>query len=177
MSRQTWVEALFVTSADGNTIANSATEAVLFNDTTIPGNYFQDGRGLRLRIFGKLSTTGTPTIQFGVRWGGVAGTLLCQTEALTMGSGVTNVNFSIELYIQTRSNGSTGTLLVMGDVSVNTSTSAVIAQTFSVSGFDAPVPVTSNLIVDTALSITAKWGTGSPSNTITGLMYYGESIN
>lgn len=178
MSRQFWSESLFWATADGTAIANSTTETIVFPNVTIPANYMQDGRALRLRAFGKLSTTGTPTITFAVRWGGVAGTLLATTEAITNGSGVTNVNWELEIYIQTRANGATGTLLVFGSAQVHTAAGTVVANTFSVSGYDAPAQVTSlDLTADTALSLTATWSAASASNTLTGMLYTGESLN
>jgi len=177
MSRQYWQELIWWATSDAAAIANSAAETIMFPNVTIPGNYLSDGRVIRISAYGKLSTTGTPTLQFALRWGGVAGTLLFQSEALTMGSGVTNVNFSVELLIQTRLNGSSGKLLVMGDVAINTSSTTAIEQVVGVSGFDAPAEVVVDLTADTALSLTAKWGTASASNTLTGMMYYGESLN
>jgi len=177
MSRQFWNETLGWAVADGTAIANSTTETIIFPNITIPANYLQDGRVLRLRVFGKLSTTGTPTIQFGLRWGGVAGTLLAQTETITNGSGVTNVNWSLELIIQVRGNGSSGSLLVMGDAFVHTSSTAGVSNTFGVSGYDVPAAVTVDLTADTALAITGKWSAASASNTLTGLIYLIEALN
>src|SRR3972149_5265859 len=116
MSRQFWTEALAWSTADGTAVANTTTETIIFPNVTIPANYMQDGRVLRLRAFGKLSTTATPTITFAIRWGGVAGTLLATSEAITCASGAANTAWSLEALIQTRTNGSTGTLLVIGDV-------------------------------------------------------------
>jgi hypothetical protein len=177
MSRQYWQELISWATADGTAIANTTTETIIFPNVTIPANYMQDGRRLRIRAFGKLSTTVTPTIQFGLRWGGVAGTLLAQSEALTNGSGVTNVMWSTELVIQTRANGSSGSLIVSGEVMVNTGTTTSIAQTFGVSGFDAPAAVTVDLTADTALALTGKWSAASASNTLTGHDYAIESLN
>lgn len=177
MSRQYFQETLGVATQDGTAVANTTTEASIFPAFTIPGGYMQDGRLLRLRAFGKLSTTGTPTMTFAVRWGGAAGTLLATTEALTMGSGVSNVNWDVEVYIQTRSNGATGTLLVMGDARVHTSSTANVMNIFGVSGFDAPAAVTADLTVDTNLVLTADWSAASSSNTLTGLIFSVESLN
>ena len=177
MSRQYYSEALWWTVADGTAVANTTTETIIFPDVTIPANYMNDGRVLRIRAFGKLSTTGTPTITFAIRWGGVGGTLLATTEAITNGSGVTNVNWGLEALIQTRANGSSGSLFVMGEAEVHTSSTAVVANVFGVSGFDAPAVVTANLTADTALSLTADWSAASASNTLTGHIYTGESLN
>ncbi len=177
MSRQFWDEALFWATADGTAIASTTTETIIFPDVTIPANYMQDGRVLRMRAFGKLSTTGTPTMTFAIRWGGVAGTILANTEAITCASGAANTAWSIEAYIQTRTNGSSGVLLVIGDVTVNLTASTQTSQTFGVSGFDAPAQVTANLAADTALSLTADWSANSSSNTLTGMLYTLEALN
>lgn len=177
MSRQFWAEALAWATADGTAVANTTTETILFPNISIPANFMQDGRLLYLRAFGKLSTTGTPTMIFALRWGGVAGTLLATTEAITNGSGVANVNFDIDALIQTRANGSSGSLIVMGNACIHTSSTAVATNVFGVSGYDAPAAVSVDLTADTPLSLTAKWGAASASNTITGLMYQLCALN
>lgn len=177
MSKQHWCETLAWATSDGTAVANTTTETIIFPNVTIPANYMQDGRVLRMRAFGKLSTTGTPTITFAIRWGGVSGTILATTEAITMGSGVTNVNWALEAILQTRSNGATGTLFVMGEVGIHTATGTVAANVFGVSGFDAPAAVTVDLTADTALSLTADWSAASSSNTLTGHVYLIESLN
>lgn len=178
MSRQYFQELLAVATQDGTAIANTTTEALIFPPGyVVPADYMQDGRLLRLRAFGKLSTTGTPTITFAIRWGGAVGTLLATTEALTMGSGVTNVNWDIEAYIQVRSNGATGSLLVMGVCRVHTAAGTVLVNVFGVSGFDAPAAVTVDLTSAMNLALTADWSAASSSNTLTGLIFSLESLN
>ena len=177
MSRQFWVENIIWSTADATPVASTAAETIMFADNTIPANYMADGRVLRLRCFGKLSTTGTPTMTFSIRWGGVAGTLLAVTEAMTMGSGVANVNWELNAIIQTRANGATGSLLVMGFAQIHTSATAIVTNTFGVSGYDAPAAVTADLSIDKALSVTATWSASSASNTLTGMMYLLESLN
>lgn len=177
MSRQTWQETIATATADGTAVANTTTESPIFGNITIPANFLQDGRTLRLTAFGKLSTTGTPTITFAIRFGGVAGTLLATTEAITTASGAANTAWSIDAIIQVRTNGATGTLLVMGNVRVNLTSSTVTAGVFGVSGFDAPAAVTVDLTADTALSLTADWSAASSSNTLTGMIYILEALN
>ena len=177
MSRQMWTEALAWATSDGTAIANSTTETIIFPNVTIPANYMQDGRVLRLRAFGKLSTTATPTVIFNIRWGGVAGTSLAVTEAITCANAAANTGWGIEAYLQTRTNGATGTILASGNVTVNLTASTNTSQVFGVSGFDAPAAVTANLTADTALSLTALWSAASASNTLTGMHYTIESLN
>lgn len=177
MSRQFWVEGLAWATADGTPVANTTTETIIYPDVTIPANYMQDGRTLRVWLYGKLSTTGTPTITFAVRWGGVAGTLLATTEPFTCASGAANTNWSMNFIVQTRVNGSSGSLIVMGSAIVNLTASTNIQGVFGVSGFDAPAPVTVNLTADTAMSVTADWSAASASNTLTGVTYAIDSMN
>lgn len=177
MSRQAWNETLAWMTSDGTAMASTTTESILVPNVTIPANYMADGRVLRMRVFGKLSTTGTPTITFAIRWGGVGGTLLATTEAITCASGAANTAWSVEVYIQTRSNGATGTVIVFGDVMVNLTASTQTSQTFGVSGFDAPAAVTVDLTADTALAFTGDWSANSASNTITAMGYTLEALN
>ncbi len=177
MSRQYFSEALAWATADGTAVHTTTTETILFPDISIPAYFMQDGRLLRLRAFGKLSTTGTPTITFTIRFGGVGGTVLAITEPITCASGAANVCWSIEAYIQVRTNGSTGTVLVMGDVVVNLTASTNTSGTFGVSGFDAPAAVTVDLTAAANLSLTGDWSANSASNTITGMLYSLEAVN
>jgi hypothetical protein len=177
MSRQTWTENLAAAVADGTPIANTVTETVIFPDVTIPKNYLQDGRTLHGKVNGKLSTTGTPTVKFGIRLGGVAGTLIGETELLTNGSAVANVNWELEFTIQTRVNGSGGKVICFGSIHLHTAAGTVVQNIFSVSGFDAPAEVTVNLTLDQGLAVTATWGTASVSNTLTGMVYVLNSLN
>src|ERR1043166_1430664 len=81
MSRQFWVELIAWATATATAVANTVTETVVFPNVTIPANYMQDGRALRLKMFGSYGTTATPTLIFSVRWGGVAGTVLAKQAA------------------------------------------------------------------------------------------------
>ena len=185
MSRQYWSETLAWATADGTAVANSTTETIAFPNVTIPGNFLQDGRSLRVRVFGKHSTTATPTLTFRLRWGGVTGTVVVASGAITCGSAVTNAPWEIDLILTTRSNGSTGTVMGNGSVSVWDDAAPTVGSTTNVPGVSAlcagggvaPAAVTLDLTVDTALSITAQWGTASASNTLTGHNYIIEALN
>lgn len=192
MSRQFWSETVAWATASGTAIATSTTETILFPDITIPANFLQDGRVLRGRAIFAYGTTATPTLQFTVRWGGVAGTVLAKTAAATMtsatggGASMTALG-SIEFFIQVRSNGSAGTLMSNGEV-IAYQTAAVTAATATTYGMayplvsgstggTTPVAVTANLAADTALSLTALWGTSNAANSIQGLNYTLEALN
>lgn len=185
ISRQFWSETLAWATSSGTAIATSTTETVLFPNITLPANFLQDGRLVRLRLFGSYGTTGTPTLQFRLRWGGVSGTVIAASGAITTGSGVgggasMTALFDAELIVQVRSNGSSGTLMTNGVCGVYTTGTAAGSSYPLASGSTGgttPVAVTVDLTADTALAITAQWGTSNSANSIQGLNYSLEALN
>lgn len=161
-------------------------------NVTIPANYLQDGRGLRLRLFGSYGTTSTPTFIYSVRWGGVAGTVLAKSSTATLTSAVgggasMTALWEAEILIQTRSNGSSGTLMTNGSAILYTSSNAAAGTVTNYgmpmpivsgsTGGTTPVAVTVDLTADTALSVTGLWGTSNAANSIQTLNYTIESLN
>ncbi len=192
MSRQFWQELLAWATASGTAVANTTTETILFPNVTIPANYLQDGRVLRIRAFGAYGTTGTPTLTLALRWGGVAGTVIAKSAAATLTSGVgggasMTAMWVFEAIIQVRSNGSSGTLMTNGEATLFTSTAPTagtvtnygmpIVLASGSTGGTTPVAVTADLTADTALSLTALWGTANAANSIQGLNYTIEALN
>lgn len=192
ISRQYWAETIGWATASGTAIATSTTETILFPNITIPANYQSDGRVLRLTAYGAFGTTATPTLQFRVRWGGVAGTVIAATGAITTASAAgggasMTAMWSANAIIQVRANGSSGTVMTMGDI-VTYSATALTAGTVThygqpsplvsgSTGGSTPVAVTVDLTADTALSLTAQWGTSNAANSIQGINYIIESLN
>lgn len=192
MSRQFWSEALAWATSNGTAIANTTTETILFPNVTIPANYMQDGRVLRLKAWGAYGTTGTPTLTFRVRWGGVSGTVLAASGAAVTTSGTgggasMTALWSFEAYLQTRSNGSSGTVFTDGQFILYTSTVGTagtvtnygmpVVLASGSTGGTTPVAVTADLTADTALSLTATWGTANAANSIQGNIYLIEGLN
>jgi stringent starvation protein B len=195
MSRQFWNETLAWATANGTAIASSNTETILFPNVTIPANYLQDGRALRVRAFGAFGTvvTANPSITFTLRWGGVSGTviaksaaLLTSTSALGGGASMTAM-WDLEAYIQTRANGSSGSLMTNGSgrlysgaqPTYNTVTAYGLPFVLASgsTGGSTPVAVTVDLTADTALSLTATWSASNAANSIQGLQYVIEALN
>jgi hypothetical protein len=187
-----WAETLAWATANGTAINTTVTETILFPNVTIPANYMQDGRVMRLRAFGAYGTTATPTLIFTIRWGGVSGTVLSKTAAATLTSGVgggasMTALWELEAYIQTRANGASGSLMTNGKVTLYTSTAPTagtvtnygmpIILASGSTGGTTPVAVTADLSADTALSVTATWGTSNAANNIQGLQYTIEALN
>lgn len=185
MSRQYWAESLAWATSDGTAVANSTTETIVFPNVTIPANYLQDGRRLSIKAFGRYSSTATPTLTFRLRWGGVSGTVLAASGGMTVGSAVTAAMWAVELVVQTRANGSSGSLFAVGwarvgagaTSTVGTATNMPADDFMGSAGVLTPAAVTVDLTADTALALTAQWGTASASNTLTGHDYSIQSLN
>ena len=192
MSRQFWSECLAWATASGTAVNTTTTETIIFPNVTIPANYMQDGRVLRLWAFGGYGTTATPTLQFAVRWGGVAGTQLAGqaanvTTSGTGGGASMTALWELLAIIQTRSNGSTGTLHTNGHSILHTAAlltagtvtnyGQVAPLTSGSGGGFTPAAVTADLTVDTALSVTVDWGTSNAANNIQGHVYIIEGLN
>lgn len=188
MSRQFWSEQISWATADGATFNTTATETIIFPNVTIPANYMQDGRTIKVVAAGRYSNvvTSVPTLTFALRWGGVAGTIIAQSPAIvTSASAVTNAPWNLEAIVQTRSNGSSGTLFAMGFVTMTNG----IAPTFGTvanygvtasmnsTGLLTPAAVTVDLTADTALSLTGKFSASNAANGMTGHIYTLETMN
>jgi hypothetical protein len=184
MSRQYWEEMIAWATADGTSVSTAAVETILMPNVTIPANYMQDGRCLRLTVFGKWTTTGsTPTHIFAFRWGGVAGTMLCKSAAITTVASTTAAGWQLEVQLQTRSNGSTGTIMANGFAMMFAGVATTIASATGNAattpmmngGTVTPAVATVDLTADTALAVT---GIGSTTAlTMVGLNYTIEALN
>lgn len=192
MSRQYWNETLAWATASGTAINTTTSETILFPNITIPANFMQDGRVLRVKAFGAYGTTGTPTLKFALRWGGVAGTVLASqaanvTTSGTGGGASMTAIWELEAIIQCRSNGATGTLMTNGTTTLFTSTLLTAGTVTNygqtaplvsgATGGTTPAVATVDLTADTALSLTATWGTSNAANNIQGLIYTVEALN
>ena len=185
MSRQAWEETLFASVISGVAVANTTTETIVIPNVTIPANYLQNGVCLRGRVIGQYSSTGTPQLGFGVRLGGVSGTVLCKSTAVTVGSSVTAAMWDLDFLIQVRSNGASGTIMANGiarvyagvAATVGSATGAPAITPMTAAGVVTPAVATVDLSVDQALAVTATWNAASASNTLTALNYTIESMN
>lgn len=177
MSRQVFSEPIHWTDADGSAIANTTTEALVFPVLTILGNYMQYGRVLRVRAFGRYSTTGSPTGLWALRFGGLAGTVLAQTGALTLGTAQTNLAWGLEILIHTRVNGASGSLFATGEITINTTATAGTGLAYGSAGTATPAAASVDLSIDQDLALTFDWSAASASNTLTGHQWVVESLN
>ncbi len=186
MSRQYWQESIADEQGiNGTAIAATTTETVLFPDNTIPNGYMRDGRKLRITAWGKFSnvitTPGTTT--FRIRWGGVAGTIIAQSSAISLNIlAETDLMFKIECDITVRANGGSGSVLAMGLVTLAAQLAANNNQpnfmgSAGGASTNTPAAVTVTFNADTALSVTAQSSVNTAGTTITGMEYTLEALN
>jgi hypothetical protein len=186
-SRQYWSEQIWWATASGSAVSNTVTETIIFPNITVPANYLNDGRTLTIVAQGQYGThsSGAVTDIFRLRWGGVSGTIICQTDAITLAVSLTTVFWELKVTIQTRSNGSTGTVMGNGVVmmfgatgpTLASATGAPAVAAMTAGGQDVPAVATLDLTADTALSISIQHGAAQTANTLTGLNYCGVSEN
>lgn len=130
----------------------------------LPANQLDNGMVLRLRAFGTFSNTATPTLLLGFYYGGIAGTALAATSAITTTTSAVNWQWSMEYEGRVRTTGTAGTILGAGWIDLATSLTAVTHR---------PIPETAlaTVTVDTTtakqITVGAQWGASSPSNTLT----------
>lgn len=183
MAAQTWVNSWPpFTGADGSALASSTTltdispgGAVLNSGITIPGGALQIGTYFRVTARGKFSNTSTPTLLLGLYWGGVAGTALAATTAVTTTTGATNWPWHLDLVGKVTAIGTSGAIeIVSGTVKFPTA-----LTTFSERFVPevAITPTTVDTSVAKLISIGAQWGTNNASNTITCALMCVEQLN
>jgi hypothetical protein len=115
----------------------------------------------------------------------VSGTVIAKSGAIVTGSGVgggasMTALWSVELMLQVRANGSSGTTMTNGEISLYTTGTAAGSSYPLASGSTGgttPATATVDLTADAALSLTALWGTNNAANSIQGHSYSIESLN
>lgn len=182
MSRQFWSETVAWATAPGTAVAGTAVETILIPNVTIPANFMQDGRALIVKATGAYGThSATTGFTMAMRWGGVSGTHLCESAVnvltVSFGGGASmTALWEMEAVIQTRSNGSSGTLFTNGHA---TFYSAALTTGGTIANYGMPIPLVSgtgggatpvvatvDLTADTALSLTGLWATANAANSI-----------
>jgi hypothetical protein len=115
----------------------------------------------RVEGYGVYGTTGTPTLQFTLYWGGTGGTVLAtMATAITLPATVTNAPFDYEATVTFRS---TTSAVGKIKVSIDQSTTTDLANVY------ISVPSTATTVVTTganALVLAVTWSAASTLNTI-----------
>lgn len=159
-----WTGAM-ATAVANKTIANTGTETTLFGTLeaaatkTLPANFLQIGKSIRITICGIYSTTAAPTLDIKVKLGS---TIILDTTVDTAATTVTNQQFELTAIITCQTIGGTGTVIGQG-VFVNNSTSITASSWAMTNTATTTIDTTTTQVID----VTATWGTASTSNTIT----------
>jgi hypothetical protein len=187
MARTQYVDPIWWAESSGAAINTTTTETAIFTAKVIPADYFTLGRMLRVRACGQYSTTGTPTMLFGLRYGtATGGVLLWKTAAITGASGITAALWDLDLILRVTAAGSAGTIFAIGTAilhsgaapTVGSATGAPGISGGAVAGQLAPASSAAcDLTTATGLTLTATWGTNSASNTLTGHLCVYEGVN
>lgn len=151
------------------TVASTNAETVL-QTVTIPANDPIAGAVYHSVAWGQYSDTLTPTLTFSTRWGGVGGTLLAQVPAITLGSGVTNVPFKFEVWMNFLTKT---TVQAVIELDLGTSASTDAASPF------IATPTAATTVTTTAANAwvsTVTWSAASASNTISMLAGFTERL-
>ena len=171
-TKQYLVGSIFTATAD-KTVANTVTETSLvgtgFGTTTLPANFFIAGKTVKVRLNGKIATTGTPTAQVKVYLGSTA---VVDTTAATLTAITGTTYWEANFVLTCRSTGGSGSVYGQGQVNYYTAVNGI-------AGIAAPT--TSVTTVDTTasnvLDVKLTWGTASASNTITATNMIVEILN
>jgi hypothetical protein len=150
-------------SADGLTLASFTAAASLFPDVTLPANFFSRGRQLHLKCRGMWAATGTPTYTFSIK----VGSVVVITSAAVTVSALTNQAIELEAMIRIASEGTTGTLLGMGDLALG----GVTGPNYLPATGTAPAPSSAvDLTVAQTLAVQVACSASSASNTVKGFI-------
>ena len=166
MPAQFWVSNVTSPGQGAGTAYASATAATDVSPgnpqyLTVPPLYV--GQKFHLVAYGIASNTSTPTLNLGIYYGGVAGTALCTSGAITTTSSMSAWQWLIVVDSEVISTGSSGAIRSYGWVDIPTSSTAVTRQSMSATSQD----VTVNTGTNSALTFGATWGTSNSSNTLT----------
>ena len=166
MPSQSWVALTpSLPFADGAALSNSVTLTAISPapDVTIPANFLFAGSRLRITASGRYSTTVTPTLNWGLYYGGVGGVAAGVTGAITMPSTVTNLTWTLDATLTVRTAGTAGTGIVTGGVTYGSSATASLSVMI-------PSATPATFVCDTTTAKTfvlgAKWGTAAAANTL-----------
>ena len=140
-------------------VVNTTTETTLLGagrgSKTIPADIFDVGTTLRIRMFGYISGSGTPTINIAASAGG---TELCSTGAVSIPGSVTDADWHITVDLTCRSTGATGKFVASGLFEHDEDIVVGMVNTSEIT-----LDTTSALEID----VTNQWGTADAGNSMT----------
>lgn len=180
-----WQQTVYVIMADGTQIAASTAEALMIPDFTIPASSLIPLSTLRYTLYFDVSnvvtTPGTLTLRF--RFGGLAGTILAATSAITMSSTArATFSGSMTVVMTVRSIGASGSIFMQGEAHLNNVPTAADSApqgiyTMGSAGANIPAVVSSlNTATNQALSATAQFSVNTAGTQLTAHLGILESL-
>ena len=154
------------------TVANSNTQTAIATHT-IPASDAVAGAVYRMKAWGTLGVTGTPTMTFVCKLGGISGATMVTFPAVTVRSGATDGFWELDFYLACATTGASGTWSPMARYTHNFLTSVT---TYTNVGPITSAPVTRDTTVSNDMVLCATWSAASSSNTITCRGFAGERV-
>lgn len=162
---------VFVQTAS-TTLNNSTTETTLTNtgvgSLTHPANFFIAGKTTRIKAYGYLGDTGTPTLRIKFKLGSV---VLIDTTAITLPTITGSKAWVAEATFTCRTTGASGTIQAQGYFSFDNVTVPFLMTVANTGTSTVDTTVTQ------AFTLTAQWGAADAANTITCTNLTLEALN
>lgn len=173
-----YVSPLVVDIADGTQILNTTSETIICPDYSFAANDSRVYPGAMFNIrcwFDVSNVVTTPgTLTMRVRWGGVAGTILATTGAITLSSTARSTySGSLDCDLIWRTIGATGTCMAMGEVHLNdvpVAADSAPQSIYTMTAGGANVPAVVSSLDTTAaknLSVTAQFSVNTATTQLT----------
>jgi hypothetical protein len=176
VGRNTWQNLIYNDprglDQDGLTLASFTTSAPIFPAFVIPRNTFEPKRLFNIKARGLWAATGTPTYTFRLQ-NTVGTTVTLVTSAAITVSALTNQAWEIDIDVQVRTDGPTGTLEAMGDLSMGGVTGPIYLPATGT----APAPATVDTTIDQTWGLEIACSASSASNTVKGIVMKVRSEN
>ncbi|RJP48702.1 MAG: hypothetical protein C4586_08255 [Anaerolineaceae bacterium] len=183
MAKREWMETLIVGQADGTAYGASVTPTSIIPAAaviTLPANYFEIGKKLRIKVGGRISnivtTPGTLTLD--VRLGAV---IAFTTQAIQLNATAkTNVSFLAEFELTCRAigSGTSANLMGMGCITSESVSAAATGAVTVVAPASAPAVGTGfDSTAAQALNVFGTWSINDAGNTLTVHTYEVVALN
>lgn len=176
MARNHWVRLMNEDprglSADGLTLASFTTSAPVFPVMVLPANFMVTGRLIHIRARGIWAATGTPTYTFRLQ-NTVGTTVTIVTSAAITVSAITNQSWELDLQVQCRTEGTSGTVLAMGEVNMG----GVTGVNYLPATGTAPATATVDTTIAQSWGVEIACSASSASNTVKGIILEAKTIN
>ncbi len=183
MSMQTFDETLVSLTASA-TAVTAAADTILVPDYTLPANYLYQGRTLRAKIYGQVSNvvTAVPTETFKIHLGPLtlSATAVFTSAALaTNATANTNLTWFAEYILVCRTSGSSGTVMVTGQLSLPNLTAGNAAGQVGYPNFipaSGPTTGAVDTTVANLLGFSHQWSAAAAGNSIQVVNYQIEAL-